>query len=225
MDSKWAYWGCLHHIEIGLNGKRSVFQWLNRVFIPAIKVIGGKHFLILDGHNSHTTLQTIEKCKENNIRLVCLPACLHATHILQPLDVEIFNHVKRVWKKALSQYYTKTFCRNVDKETFPSILNEVYKSNEAFSRVNALKGLEATGLFPLDKSRINRESLRISTLFHNTETSTPAATSDNRITLRADTTITITLGNLISIQKELVKEASTKLESSIKSYFQKMNTN
>ena len=126
----------------------------------------------------------------------------------------------------LSEHYTKTFRRNVDKEAFPSILNEVHKSNEAFfTRVNALKGFEATGLLPLDKSRINSESFRISTLFHNTETSTPAATSDNRITLRADTTITITLGNLISIQKELVKEASTKLESSIKSYFQKMNTN
>ena len=132
-----------------------------------------------------------------------LPA--HATHVLQPLNVGIFNHVKRVWKKVLSEHYTKTFRRNVDKEAFPSILNEVHKSNEAFfTRVNALKGFEATGLLPLDKSRINSESFRISTLFHIIEISAPEATSDN-ITPRADTAITITPGNLITIQKELVK--------------------
>ena len=48
--------------------------------------------LIQDGHSSHITVELIELAKENNIHILCLPS--HTTHLLQPLDVGVFNSFK-----------------------------------------------------------------------------------------------------------------------------------
>ena len=52
--------------------------------------------LIQDGHSSHISIELIEMARENHVCLLCLPA--HTSHILQPLDVGVFNPIltKRV---------------------------------------------------------------------------------------------------------------------------------
>jgi hypothetical protein len=96
--------------------KQQFFQWLERVFVPEIqKLPGNKHILLLDGHGSHITLQAVEICLLRNIVLICLPA--HSSH-MQPLDVGVYCHVKKVWRKILSTYYESSGYRNLDKENF-----------------------------------------------------------------------------------------------------------
>jgi hypothetical protein len=48
--------------------------------------------LIMDGHGSHLTFEFMDICKEANIILFLLP--LHSTHLLQPLDIGIFQGYK-----------------------------------------------------------------------------------------------------------------------------------
>lgn len=50
------------------------------------------YMLLLDGHESHRTLEFRKKAAEHNIKLFWFPS--HLTHALQPLDVGIF----RPWK-------------------------------------------------------------------------------------------------------------------------------
>jgi DDE superfamily endonuclease len=52
--------------------------------------------LILNGHESHCTLEFIEFCAEKKIILLVLPS--YTTYLLQPLDVAIFQ--------PLSKYYS-----------------------------------------------------------------------------------------------------------------------
>lgn len=56
--------------------------------------------LLLDGHATHFCQANLEFCRQNNIRCVALPP--HTSHILQPLDVGIFNVFKAAFRRAVS---------------------------------------------------------------------------------------------------------------------------
>ena len=48
-------------------------------------VVGARRLLVLDGHESHHSLEFQVLCKEKNIYTLCMPP--HSSHLLQPLDV------------------------------------------------------------------------------------------------------------------------------------------
>jgi hypothetical protein len=136
----------------------------------------------LDGHSTHVTIKAVETCKNNNIRLICLPA--HSSHILQPLDVGVYCHVKKTWKKIISDYYATTKCKNLDKENFPPLIKKLYENNDAFTRLHAIAGFENTGFYPLDKNNIDKNKLRIAQTFnlmenHNFESTETRFTEKN----------------------------------------------
>ena len=56
------------------------------------RAAGQYHLLVVDGHNSHYSLEFITFVHEHKIVVVCYPA--HATHVLQGLDVVIFALLK-----------------------------------------------------------------------------------------------------------------------------------
>jgi hypothetical protein len=140
-------------------------QWLEYVFVPETKkIVGNNHILLLDGHGSHVTLKSIEICIQNNVVLVCLPA--HSSHILQPLDVGVYCHVKRTWKNILDEYYSANGQKNLDKENFAPLLKKLFDSNKCFTRAHAISGFQNTGFFPLNMNNINKDKLNIAQTFN-----------------------------------------------------------
>jgi hypothetical protein len=152
--------------------KDQFHQWLINMFVPQTKKIGGCHILVLDGHNSHVTLRTVETCLANQIILICLPA--HSSHILQPLDVGVYGHVKRAWRRILNEFYETTNFKNLDKENFPSLLKKLYDDDCAFTRLHAIAGFHNSGLYPLDKQNVDKEKLRIAKTFSISVNAAPA---------------------------------------------------
>jgi hypothetical protein len=63
------------------------------------RVVGARRLLILDGHESHHSLEFQELCKENNIYTLCMPS--HSSHLLQPLDVGCFSPLKRAYSQEV----------------------------------------------------------------------------------------------------------------------------
>jgi hypothetical protein len=66
------------------------------------KVVGARRLLILDGHNSHQSLEFRELCKENNIYTLCMPP--HSSHLLQLLqllDVGCFLPLKHAYSREI----------------------------------------------------------------------------------------------------------------------------
>ncbi|KAH5822262.1 hypothetical protein HBI94_090420 [Parastagonospora nodorum] len=49
------------------------------------RVTGAYRLLIIDGHESHDSLEFQQYCKDNKIITICMPP--HSSHLLQPLDV------------------------------------------------------------------------------------------------------------------------------------------
>ncbi|KAI0994129.1 hypothetical protein K3495_g14054 [Podosphaera aphanis] len=48
--------------------------------------------LVMDGHGSHVTLEFVDYCHNNKILPFLLPP--HSTHLLQPLDIGVFQQYK-----------------------------------------------------------------------------------------------------------------------------------
>jgi hypothetical protein len=55
--------------------------------------------LILDGHESHQSLDLQDLCKENYIYALCMPPYL--LYLLQPLDVVCFSVLKHVYSHEI----------------------------------------------------------------------------------------------------------------------------
>ena len=70
-------------------------SWIANLFYPSIQdKVSFPVILFVDGHISHMSLPVAEFCRDHGIILYCFP--LHASHIIQPLDVTVFGPVKKL---------------------------------------------------------------------------------------------------------------------------------
>ena len=124
--------------EIGL-------LWLQRVFEPETRLrkTNTHRLLIVDGHDSHVTVEAIQFCVSHDIVLVCLPP--HATHLLQPLDVGVFLPLSTYYS-GLLEARCRFGSRNISKETFLELYLQARKL--AISQKNVTSSWAKSGLVP-----------------------------------------------------------------------------
>ena len=75
-------------------------SWLSH-FMASVRGRGGishenRHLLILQGHNSHVTLDVVKDASAACLDLLTLPT--HTSHALQPLDVAVLNHSNNIFE-------------------------------------------------------------------------------------------------------------------------------
>ena len=88
--------------DSGYSNDFIALQWLEHFKRHSSQLRTGSHrLLILDSYNSYCTKDFIEYCDEKNIVLFALPP--HTTHLLQPLDVGVFQPYKHWQMKALDE--------------------------------------------------------------------------------------------------------------------------
>ncbi|KAH7460506.1 hypothetical protein FOMA001_g19590 [Fusarium oxysporum f. sp. matthiolae] len=138
--------------EKGWTNNHIALIWLKTVFIPSTKPENPKEprLLILDGHGSHMTEDFLFECYNNNIFVLFLPA--HASHVLQPLDVSVFGPLKRAYRKFLSDLASVADSSHIGKITFLYTYDKARK--EAITKLNALAGWKATGLWPVNLAKV-----------------------------------------------------------------------
>jgi hypothetical protein len=115
----------------------------------AKKVVGSKQLLILDGHGSHHIIEFIQYCDEHNIIPFGLPPNL--THLLQPLDVVVFQPLKYYHAKALD-VIVRDGLVNISKLEFLSIIEGV--RCQAFKRSTLLSAFKKMGIWPFNPDPI-----------------------------------------------------------------------
>jgi hypothetical protein len=109
------------------------------------RTVGSHRLLIIDGHESHKSLEFQNLCEESKIIALCMPP--HTSHILQPLDVGCFAPLKQAYKKEI-RGLADSHINHVDKKAFLATFLEVY--DRVISKSNILSSFRATGLVPLD---------------------------------------------------------------------------
>jgi hypothetical protein len=77
----------------------------------------------------------------------------------------VYGPAKAEWRKIVGEFFKKTRNCLVDKLNFPSLLKQLYESNVAFKAEHAMSGFAGTGLFPLNKDRVNKKHIELSRPF------------------------------------------------------------
>ncbi len=108
------------------------------------KVVRVRRLLILDGHESHQSLEFQELCKENNIYTLCMPP--HSSHLLQPLDVGCFSPLKRAYSREVESLI-RHHINHITKLEFLPAFKAAF--DQSFTLANISSAFRGAGLVPL----------------------------------------------------------------------------
>ncbi|ROL41877.1 Myb-like protein V [Anabarilius grahami] len=107
--------------------------------------------LIMDQHETHVSKDVIMYCRENKIEILCLPA--QTTHILQPLDIAVFNPLKTAFSTMASRMGLVRGDLVVGKKQFSPLLKNVYPTAVIAQNIKA--GFRKAGIFPLSRGAVD----------------------------------------------------------------------
>jgi hypothetical protein len=131
------------------------------------RTIGAHRLLILDGHESHNSLEFQQYCKEAKIITLCMPP--HSSHLLQPLDVGCFSPLKRAYGRQAEEMI-RNGINHMTKIEFLPAFQQAY--SKTIIKDNILGGFRGAGLVP------HNPEVVISKLDVKLRTPTPPATED-----------------------------------------------
>ena len=107
----------------------------------------------MDNYTSHQSIAASKLAKENKIIMYGLLP--HASHIMQPLDVGVFSHLKIEWREAVR---THTQTEVVAKRNFARVFKTAWEKIST-NQLIAIQGFRKSGLFPVDRSNIDATKL------------------------------------------------------------------
>ena len=114
--------------------------------------------LIVDGHSSHESLNTITYCQEHKIILLVLPS--HCMHALQPLDVVLFSPLKQSWAATVAEHEFNG--KSITKDNFIKVYSNAHL--HAFTKANILVAFWKSGIHPFNPLVITKEKMATSTM-------------------------------------------------------------
>nr|AAC49418.1 putative transposase [Pyricularia grisea] len=104
---------------------------------------GVYRMLVLDGHGSHRSPEFEGYCKDYNIIPLYLPA--HSSHLTQPLDVGVFNVLKRAYGQKINDFI-RAHITNISKVDFFLAFAAAYK--KSMTKENMAGGFRGAGIIP-----------------------------------------------------------------------------
>lgn len=145
-------WG----FDVSDNGWTSntiAIKWLRDIFVPAINKIRNDDesravLLVLDGHDSHRSVEFMTMCYRHNIHPCWLPA--HTSHGLQPLDNGIFSVFKGAFDKAMEDINSQTDSSPLGKINFIRCL---VKARKAVTKRTIKNTFRHTGIYPISREK------------------------------------------------------------------------
>jgi hypothetical protein len=105
--------------------------------------LGTYRLLLLDGFGSHCTKEFLDFCDVHRIVVFCLPP--HTSHLLQPLDVVVFQPYKHYHAEAV-ETATRSGCSEFDKVEFLDKIDSIRQ--QTFKKSTIISSFRATGLIP-----------------------------------------------------------------------------
>ena len=110
---------------------------------------GGYRMVVLDGHESHLSIQFEDFCKEKNIITLCLPA--HSSHLTQPLDVGCFSVLKRAYSREL-EAFIRAHVNHITKTEFLLAFKTAHFRSMTVENIQA--SFRGAGLVPHDPQAV-----------------------------------------------------------------------
>jgi hypothetical protein len=115
----------------------------------ADRSVGSYCLLILDGHESHHSVQFERYCEANKIVTLCMP--VHASHLLQPLDVGCFGPLKKAYGREIENLIKRSVHHISKTEFFPAFAAAFQATMTEKNIRGAFRG---AGLVPFDPESV-----------------------------------------------------------------------
>jgi len=132
--------------ETGYSNDEVAFQYIQHFKrYSGLRQQGAHRLLLCDGHGSHHTREFLAYAEAHNICTLGLPA--HTTHILQPLDVVVFQPLKYYHSRAVAEA-TRTGCTHFNKLEFLAAITSIRA--QTFKASTIKSAFKKTGLYPFD---------------------------------------------------------------------------
>jgi len=132
--------------ENGWTSNKLGLAWLKHFDAHTKGRVKGTHrLLVIDGHESHNSIEFQDYCAEHKIITICMPP--HSSHLLQPLDVGCFSPLKRAYGDEISAYMRRLMTHITKIEFLPAFKSAFLK---AFTKENIKGAFRGAGLVPLD---------------------------------------------------------------------------
>jgi len=107
--------------------------------------------LLLDGHSSHYSPDTIRLAAKEQVTVFALPP--HTTHFSQPADNGFFGPLKPYWKSECHSFMTSNPGVFVSRYNFSKLFSAAWM--KAMTIANIAGGFKTTGVFPLTEMQSN----------------------------------------------------------------------
>ena len=136
--------------ESGYNNNQLTMKWLVHFEWFSTQQQSSRYrLLLLDGFGSHYTKEFIDYCDNYKI----IPFCLspHSSHLLQPLDVVVFQLYKHYHAEAV-EAATRMSCGDFDKAKFLDRIDSIHQQTFKISTVQS--GFKPTGLIPFNSDLV-----------------------------------------------------------------------
>ena len=104
---------------------------------------------MLDGHESHYSVDFEDYCKENNIITLYMPT--YSSHLLQPLDVRCFSPLKRLYGKEIENLI-RIYITYITKVEFFSVFRNAFFAS--LGEENVRGGFRGAGLIPFNPDTV-----------------------------------------------------------------------
>jgi hypothetical protein len=128
-------------------------EWLRHFNKQTNSKRKGKYrMIIFDGHESHLTDEFTYYCWEHNIIPFRLPA--HSTHLLQPLDIGVFQPFKH-WHQVFLHTEVRYGALEFSKVDFLAAFQKIH--NKTFKKKTILSAWAKAGLFPFNPAIVEEK--------------------------------------------------------------------
>jgi hypothetical protein len=134
----------------GWTNNETGLEWLKHFDKhTASRAKGLYRMLVLDGHESHESIEFQDYCKSHNIITLGLPP--HSSHITQPLDVGCFSVLKRMYGRQI-EGLMKAHIHHITKVEFLTAFRIAYL--QSITVYNSQAGFRGAGLIPFDPQAV-----------------------------------------------------------------------
>ncbi len=133
----------------GWSNERIFLDYLDHFIKYSNASSASRVLLVLDNHESHMSIDVIDKARKNGIIMVTIPP--HTSNHLQPLDLTVFEPLKIYYGQSVDKWMRTNPGQTFSIYNIASALGEAFP--RAFTPTNIESGFRTSGIYPLDPNK------------------------------------------------------------------------
>jgi hypothetical protein len=137
--------------ESGYTNDVLSFEWLKHFDVQTRPPNGEWRMLVIDGYGLHLTIEFVDYYYRPNVKISVFLLPAHSTHILQPLDIRVFQSFKHYHQEMLKESIRY---RGLDYKRVDFLSSFQRMRDLTFKKPIICSAFEKSGLYPFNPSAV-----------------------------------------------------------------------